>query len=396
MKIQFNRKEYRLSASGMGNGALAIGLLGVVASILGWLSHPQRFLKAYLVAYAFVVTIALGALFFVMLHHLTGSVWSVVLRRISEQAATLLIPALIFFLPIAFNLSKIYPWAQPHAEVLRHLEAGKRTYLGTPFFLIRSVVYLLAWAWLALALWRASRREDAGDMEKGRGRFIKISGPGMFVFAFTITFAGFDWLMSLDPVWYSTIFGVYIFTSAFVAFLTFLIVFLWWLRLRDGIDEVITLEHFHDLGRLLFAFIVFWAYIGGAQYFLIWYANLPEETHWYLARWFNGWKGVSLALVFLHFVLPFSVLAFYANKRRLFIIVPVAAIVLAMHYVNMYWLVMPGLFGQKVPFDPQWVDLAPLLALAGLWLGIFLKRLPGEPLVPVNDPHLMASINFKH
>jgi hypothetical protein len=212
----------------------------------------------------------------------------------------------------------------------------------------------------------------------------------MFLFAFSITFAGFDWFMSLHPHWYSTMFGVNVFVASFLVFINFLAFFYLYMRDRGIGREIVTMEHYHDIGRMMFAFVVFWAYIGGGQYFLIWYANLPEETIWYLQRWdFRSWRIVSMSLIFLHFAVPFLLLAFYGLKRNLNLIRAMSGLLLVMHYVFMYWLIMPSHF-RKVQI--HWLDVTTLLGIGGIVCWFFYNRFARHPLAPLRDPKLPDSI----
>ena len=213
----------------------------------------------------------------------------------------------------------------------------------------------------------------------------------MLLFAMTVTFASFDWLMSLQPHWYSTIYGVYFFGGVFLSGLCFIAVIRWFLRRSGVLVSEVTVEHHHDLGKLMFAFIIFWAYIGFSQYFLIWYGNIPEETYWFLSRWEGGWKPVSLVLFYGHFALPFVVLIFQKVKRKIVLLGLAAIWILVMHWVDLYWLIYPS---YQANFEGVgWIELAPMLGLGGLFIWLFWRRLASQPLIPINDPWLKDSIN---
>jgi hypothetical protein len=251
------------------------------------------------------------------------------------------------------------------------------------------VLFFAVWIGLAWVLHRRSLRQDAEGGVSHTYALRKISAGGVFLFAFTVTFAAFDWLMSLNPHWYSTIFGVYVFIGGFLASMAVLTLVFLTMRGQGMLTKEISIDHFHDFGRLLFAFTVFWAYIGGSQYYLIWYANIPEETMWFLARWDNGWHVISMALIFLHFLVPFLTLAFYRIKRTFAMLRIIAALLVLMHFVDMFWLVMPT-FGPEIHFS--WMHITSVLGIGGLVFWMFWTRYTAHRAIPVADPKLADSI----
>ncbi|MFQ5453733.1 MAG: hypothetical protein ACE5D6_06060, partial [Candidatus Zixiibacteriota bacterium] len=208
----------------------------------------------------------------------------------------------------------------------------------------------------------------------------------------TITFSSFDWLMSLDAHWFSTIFGVYIFSGAFLAILSFLVLIMAYQRKNNVLSDIITVEHYHDLGKFIFAFIIFWAYMAFSQYFLIWYSNLPEENYWFLYRWDNSWEAVSMIIIFGHFVIPFVILLTRASKRNIRFLVFMAGWILVMRWIDLYWLVMPTHYRDGLHFS--WLDITTFIGIGGLFLWFFWRRYTTNALVPVNDPGLTTSIKF--
>ncbi|MFQ5631243.1 MAG: hypothetical protein ACE5I1_20925, partial [bacterium] len=299
----------------IGKIALIAGGAGLALSALGLFIDAKQFYHSYLTAFFFWVTIGLGGLFFTMLHHLTGATWSVVLRRFAESIMVALPVMVILFLPIIPGLHDLYHWTHEEAVATDHILQQKAPYLNIPFFLIRVLVYFGVWFLMARTLRGYSLKQDADTQVDFNDKMRKFSAPGMLLFALTLTYAAFDWLMSLNPHWYSTIFGVYIFTGSLLDVLAFILLSALYLRGKGILQNVITIEHYHDLGKLLFAFKVFWAYISFSQYMLIWYGNIPEETEFFLQRWEGSWKIVSLIIVFCHFALPFLILATRAAKR---------------------------------------------------------------------------------
>jgi hypothetical protein len=267
----------------------------------------------------------------------------------------------------------------------------KSPYLNVGFFIIRTVLYFAIWFVLAFVLYRASITEDAGYDEARRARIRRLSAGGMILFAFTTTFAAFDWMMSLDAHWYSTIFGAYYFAGCVVGALCFVTIVAIGLRKRGLLADMITVEHYNDLGKLTFAFMIFWGYMAFSQYFLIWYGNIPEETVWFAHRWTGSWIAVSLALVFGHFVIPFILLMPKMVKRRLGFLVGITAWLLIAHWVDMFWLVLPGHTPEGAQFS--WIDLATMMAIGGVFLGLFWRRLSAQALIPVGDPKLQASVH---
>jgi hypothetical protein len=399
-----------LKACWIAGGLGLVALLGLLAAFaLGAFEEGglgPRFWASYWIAWLWGVTVAVGGLFFVLLHHVTRAGWSVAVRRLAEHVAGTLPVFALLALPALVAAGQLFPWMGDHgAEAAGHdpLLEHKADFLNAGFFYFRSAVYLVAWSLLGWWFRRLSIRQDAtGDLALTR-RLQTFSAPGLVVFGITLTFAAFDWVMSLDPLWYSTIFGVYLFAGSTVAILSLLILLGIAFELRGPLAGVVTPEHYHDLGKLLFGFVVFWAYIGFSQFMLIWYGNIPEETVWYAHRLEHGWRNVTLALVLGHFVLPFLYLLSRDVKRRRPLIAGAAVWLLLVHYLDLYWLVMPAVSPAFDPalsaagaFAPHWLDLVTLVAVAGIALGAFgwLARRPA--LVPVADPRLPESLSFEN
>jgi hypothetical protein len=391
--MTIDREKYLLKNPGVtGKRALALGIIGVAASLIGYYLNPEQFFHSYLVAYEFWLTLALGALFFVMLHHLVSARWSIVLRRLSETIAQIIPFMAVLFIPILIGLPYLYEWSHKESVAADALLRWKSSYLNVIFFIIRAVFYFAVWSYLARRLYKISLEQDKGFKEEQVRKFRLISAPGIIIYGLTVTFAAFDWLMSLDAHWYSTIFGVYIFGGSVVGIIAIIIVLAVYLRQGGILSDCITIEHYHDLGKLLFAFMVFWAYIAFSQYFLIWYANIPEETIWFSHRWVGSWKTLSLLIVFGHFVVPFFILITRGIKRNPLYLGVMALWMLIMHWVDLYWVVLPGLHHEGVLIS--WIDFAPLLAIGGLCVWYFWRLLSSQPLVPAGDPRLEDSIKL--
>lgn len=373
-----------------GRNALAlIAAGGWVACAIAFRLDPARFHASYLVAYAFFVTLTLGALFFVMLQHLTGAAWSVTMRRMAENVMAAIPLGAVLFLPIAFGLPSLYEWARPEAVAADPVLQGKAAFLNPQFFLLRTALYFALWTLWAWKLYRNSVRGRGLQACQSSQRW---SAPGMIMLTVTVALAGFDWLMSLDPHWYSTMFGVYVYSGAALAFIAALILILLAFRQAGVLRTSVNREHYHDLGKWLFALTVFWAYIAFSQYMLIWYANLPEETAWFRDRLVGSWRGVSLLLVVGHFLVPFFVLISRAAKRRLGLLGAAAAWVLFMQYTDLYWIAMP-IFSKR-GVTPHWIDLAALAAVGGSFALAFWSRLGAHPLAPVNDIRFEKALEF--
>ncbi len=369
-----------------------ITLLCSLLTIVIYYFFPTEFYPAYLVAYVFWVSIMLGALFLTLLHHVSNAVWSTVLRRITESLAMTVPVLAVLFIPLAGGIHNLYHWSHAEAVAADQLLQAKSAYLNVPFFIIRSILYFIIWTVLALILYRTSLKQDQNYTSAQTRIFRTVSAPGIILFAITITFAAFDWLMSLDPHWYSTIFGLYIFAGSFLAALAFITLTGLFLRRKNLLRDVITIEHYHDLAKLMFSFTIFWGYMAFSQYFLIWYANIPEETIFFRHRWEGSWKYISLLLVFGQFLIPFLGLMTRAAKRSPTFLACISVWILLMHFFDLYWIVMPNF--KVYEFYLSAIDLIIFLAIAGIFVSAFIYIYLKKALIPLNDPKLDASINL--
>lgn len=374
----------------------AAGLLAVVAALLmgvGYSQNPDQAAFSYLVAFLFLLSLAVGALFWILLHYLTAAVWSVVLRRLTEHLASLIIPSAVLFIPLLLGMQVLFRWSviEEGADVSL---AGKSAYLNATFFLVRGSLYFVIWLALLFFLRRASLRQDQSTEESCLAQVRKFSAFGMLLLALTTTFAAFDWVMSLDPHWYSNIFGVYFWSGSILGSLAAVTLLALGARRFCGLHNVITVEHLHDLGKLLFGFTVFWAYIAFSQYFLIWYAAIPEETTWYALRMQGEWRLVSGLLLICHFVVPFVALLPRAPKRSPLVLGLVALWLLVFHGLDLYWQVMPTLHPQHAGL--HWLDLVAWLFVVALTCVTIAQVAKMRPLIPLGDPDLAASIDFEN
>jgi hypothetical protein len=379
----------RLPAAGA-----ACALLGAGACAILGAADPKQFFFSWLVSFLFFLSLTLGALFFVLIQYATQGGWGIVLRRIGETTFATIPVMAVLFLPLLLGLHDLYEWAHPGAAEHDALLRWKAPYLNVPFFLVRAAFYFGCWSIIAVLYYRVSRGQDGTGDHAASARLRRLAGPALIVLALTQTFASIDWIMSLTPHWYSTIFGVYFFAGAFVGFIALLSCASVAMRRAGLLDTVISAEHLHDIGKFLFAFTAFWAYIAFSQFFLIWYANLPEETVWYRARLEGSWKTASLLLMAGHFVAPFFYLMGRAVKRKGATLAVGGAWLLAMHYVDLYWQIMPTLHPGGV--RPSALDLAALVAIGGCFVAAASWLMRRQALVPLRDPRLAESLAFEN
>ncbi|MBI5869273.1 MAG: quinol:cytochrome C oxidoreductase [candidate division Zixibacteria bacterium] len=374
----------------------AIGLVAIAAAVIMGLLSPdggESFATAYLTAFVFFLTLALGALFFVLLQHVTGAGWGVVVRRPAEAIAGVFPLFAVLSIPLLLNLHSLYPWTGAEAAG-DHVLAGKAAYLNVPFFLIRWIAYFGIWSLMAAYFRRTSARQDSSGDPALTIKMERLSAPGMVVFALTATFFSFDVLMSRDPHWYSTIYGVYLFSGSVVGFCALLPLLTMSLQRWGRIQHAVTREHYHDLGKLTFAFVVFWAYIAFSQFMLMWYSNIPEETSWYLRRLSGPWSGFSLILLLGHFVIPFWLLISRGVKRRPATLALAASWVLLMHLLDVYWLTMPESSPSSLGFSLMHVLC--LVGVGALMIAAVTYNLSRNALIPVRDPRLDESLSFEN
>ncbi len=372
----------------------ACALLGAVACAILGPANPKQFFFSWLVSFLFFLSLALGALFFVLIQYASQGGWGIVLRRIGETTFATLPLMAVLSLPVFLGLRDVYSWAVPGAAEHDALLRWKAPFLNVPFFLIRAAIYFAVWTFMALLYYRGSRGQDVTGDPAVSARLRRLAGPAIIVLAVTQTFASIDWIMSLTPHWYSTMFGVYFVAGSFVGFIALLSVLAAAMRQAGLLETVISAEHLHDMGKLLFAFTSFWAYIAFSQFFLIWYANLPEETIWYRARLEGSWEGVSLLLMAGHFGVPFFYLMGRDVKRRGWTLAIGGTWLLAMHFVDLYWQVMPTLHPEGVRPSP--LDVAAFIAVGGCFVAAAGWLMRRQALVPLRDPRLAESLAFEN
>lgn len=391
----------------VGPGALLLGGAGLAALVLAvvlnmmFYGNMHLLMLSYLLAYMFFLSISLGGLFFVLIHHVTAAGWSVVVRRLAEQVAGAIPLLALLAIPIVIFKADLYPWVHPQGQDMQHLLPRKEAYLNQTFFILRLVAYFAVWTLLARGFLGASVRQDASGDPQITARLRRYAAPALVLYGLSVSFASIDFMKSLSPMWFSTIFGVYWFAGCALSGFAFLALLAMWVQSRGRLTRAISTEHYHDLGKLMFAFVVFWTYIAFSQYMLIWYANLPEETRWYLVRQSGDWWRLSLALLFGHFCIPFVLFISRHPKRRKATLLVMAVWLLLMHWLDLFYLTRP-------PEDPQTVIAQPssiplhlfdglcLLGVGGLFLAWVRSALSRHSLVPERDPWMAESLAFEN
>jgi hypothetical protein len=385
--------NYRLTAK-VGGAPIFLGLgaIGAVLCVVSYLQGKQAFFASYLTAFCFFLIIALGSFFFVFVQHLARSAWSVTIRRISETAAANLPWMLLLFIPVILGARELLPWFDPQVRANDHLVHLKEAYLNPTFLFIRLAIYFGAWTAFSLYFLRTSRKQDETRDPALTSKMGRTAAGAAVVFALTQTFFAFDWIMSLDPHWFSTMFGVYFFAGSVVVQYCFLILVSGFLRNKTGRKDIFRKDHFHDAGKLLFGHNVFWTYIAFGQFFLIWYANIPEETSFFHHRAAGSWKTISLLLPWCHFAIPFVYLMSWHVKRNVLALSAGAVWLMVMCYIDLYWLIQPNFHHEGATFGLG--DVGSLLLVGGLFLFLFFRRLNGASLIPSGDPRLPECLSY--
>jgi hypothetical protein len=367
--------------------ALAVGLVALGAGAAGGIADPTQFFRSYLLAFVFWNGLAVGALAVLMLQYLTGGAWGIAIRRELEAATRTLPLTAVAFVPLLAGLHRLYAWT--NADVLAHDELlrKKTPYLNAPFFLARAVLAFAVWMLLAYFLNKWSREQDeraAGDRKAIDRKLQLVSGGGLVLYALTTTFTSIDWVMSLEPHWYSTMYGVLYVVGQALGALSLATVAVVLLSGHEPVSGFLGGRHRNDLGKMMFAFTMIWAYVNFSQYLIVWSGNIPEEIAWYLARFRGGWGWIGAAILILHFVVPFLLLLSRRANRNPRLLANAAILLVAMRFVDTAWLVLPAFSAGA--FRIHWLDLALPLGLGGVWLSFFARNLVARPLLPVHDP----------
>ncbi len=379
---------------GLERKAWIVGLAASAATVLGLFVDRTQFFRSYHVAWLFWLGLALGCFAVALLHQLTRGAWGLMIRRVLGAATRTLPWLLLGFAPIIFGMEEIFSWARPEA-VNDPLVQHKAWWLNERGFIVRGVIYFAVWLLPAWALNRMSLIQDERPSDKLFGRMQAIAAPALVAYVLVATLASVDWLMSLDPHWYSSLFGVAYVIGHGVAAFAFAILVALYLSNRPPLSGKLEPKHFHDYGKLLLAFVMLWTYMQLSQLIIIWSGNLPEEVTFYLNRTEGGWKYLSLSLVFLHFALPFVLLLSRDLKRDARKLARVAILLLVMRWFDLYWLAAPawghGAGSHGLHF--HWLDVTAVVGLGGLWLGLFFRELGKRPMLPAFEPFLKEALD---
>ena len=376
--------------------ALGVGIVGLVACGICLLLYrdqfADRFFQSYLIAFMFVLGLSLGSLGLLMLQHLTGGHWGIMTRRPLESATRVLPVVAILFLPIAiFGMKHLYgEWLNAPQKGEGSLSDLQKSYLTSSGFLIRAVIYFVVWLGLVFIFNLWSKEQDINREDRALRRRMKmLAGPGIILYVFVMTFAAIDWVMSLSPHWASTIYGFLFVIGQLISSMSLMIAVLVLLSRTAPMEGVIQSRHLHDLGKLLLAFVMLWAYFGFSQLLIIWSGNLPEEISFYRTRLYGGWGVVAVIVLIFHFFVPFFFLLPRDVKRSAKLLPKIAMWLIFMRLVDLFWLTRPEFTSSAVP---RLMDIAAILALAGIWFAVFARNLKAQPLLPLGDPKLEEAI----
>jgi hypothetical protein len=407
--------ELRSKLDRIQRAALAVGLIGAALLAWGFVSDRGQFFRSYLFAFCVIAMMGLGSLALTLVHQLTGGFWGLAMRRQLEAGMRTLPLIALLFVPVALGVVTqpehstaaahgehgyagsywLYPWTDQALVASDHLLQHKEPYLNERFFLIRTAIYFVVWIGMAMGVLRAMARYDETGDPAASKRARYISGPGILIFTLTATGAAVDWMMSADPKWFSTMYGVIYMVGSALAVMAFGIVFANWVKAYEPFRSFAKANLFHDMGTLMFAMIMLWTYTSFSQGLIIWSGNLAEETPWYIVRAETSWQILLIALAVLHFVVPFTLLLMRRIKRDASYVMPVAVLILLMRHVDLYWQIIPVFHPAEL--HPHWLDFAAPVALGGLWLAFFMNRLKAFPVTsPRQEMALDAAMEHAH
>lgn len=365
--------------------AWTIGFACLALTAIGLFFSREQFFRSYLWAFLFWFGLGMGCLPLLMLYHLVGGSWGFTIRRIVESGTRTLPAMAILFIPILFGIHYLYEWSRPEIIAQSAVIARKHAYLNTPFWILRAAVYFSIWLFYAYRLNRLSTLEDeTGDVTLAT-HFQRLSAPGLVVYGLTVTFAVFDWAMSLEPEWYSSVYGLLWIVNQALSALALSIVAVALLSDQPPLSRVSAADTLNDLGNLLFAFVMLWAYLSFAQFLIIWSGNLPEEIRWYLSRLDHGWQWIAALILAFHFAAPFMLLLLRFNKRRARRLAGIAFLILLMRAVDTFWTITPAFYQDRLSI--HLLDLLALLGIGGIWVAVFTGALRSVPLLPLHDPN---------
>ncbi|HSB78093.1 MAG TPA: hypothetical protein VLM91_04850 [Candidatus Methylomirabilis sp.] len=364
--------------------SLQVGVLALLVCVAGAFFSPQQFFQSYLLAYVYWIGITLGCFALIMLYHMVGGIWGFAVRRLLETGVQTFPLMAVLFLPILGGVRWLYVWTRPGLTPAPEAVGGHEAYLNLPFFVVRVIAYFAIWIVAGYFLNTWSLEQDRTADPSLTRRLRMLSGPGLVVYGLTVTFASIDWVMSLEPEWHSTIYGMMYMVGFILEALTFIVVVEYLLSHREPLAHAATPGHSHDLGNLMLTFVILWAYLNFSQFLIIWAENLTDEIPWYLHRTTGGWQAVAFLLILFLFALPFLMLLSRAAKRRAASLSALGLAILVMRYVDVFWLVAPAFHPSG--FVIHWMDVLAPVGIGGIWLWVFLGYLRGKALLPLHDP----------
>ncbi len=388
--IEYKKKELPKKVQTIG---LILFIVGLIAVALGYITDSTRTAFNNIIVFMFLTSIGVGSLFLVGVEYLSGAVWSTPFRRITEIFASILIVLPIIVIPLLINMNNLFHWMHPEVVAADKLLKAKAPYLNVEFFIIRVIAFLFIWILFYFLITNNSRKQDHTKDQLLTKKNIKLSAIFMLFFAITITFSAIDWLMSLEPHWFSTIFGVYYFSGTIITALAASTIAIVLLNENGYLIKGIKPDNYYSLGALMFAFTNFWAYIAFSQFLLIWYANLPEETFWFLQRWEGNWIIISIGLIFIRFIVPYVGLLTQPSKMNPKRLLFISCWLLFAHLYDLYWLAMPNY--SKEGFVLGWIELGFIIFAIGVVILVFNYFSKKFNLIPIGDPKLKRGIDFR-
>ncbi len=362
-------------------GMLIVGAIGLAGTATFYAHDPEQFFRSYLLAFVFWIGLPLGCMAILMLHHLTGGDWGLPIRRPLEAGTRTFPVVLLLFLPLLFGLKRLYPWMRPEVVAADPILQAKHFYLNPQFFLVRVAVYIVAWLGMSYFLSKWSEEEDqSGDPSIAR-KLEGFSGPGLIIYGITVTYASIDWVMSLEPHWYSTIFGMIFMVTGVLGAMAMVIIVASLLAKHEPYARLVVPSQFNDLGNLLLTFVMLWAYLSFSQWLIIWSGNLRDEIPWYMTRGRGAWEGWGLFLIIFHFAIPFLLLLQRGVKQRGRALLWVAVMLVVTDFLAVIWMIVPAFSPDRVRIHP--LDLTALCGVGGIWVSAFIWQLKKRPLWPL-------------
>lgn len=370
--------------------AFLIGGLGLLACLIGVFADTTQFLRSYLWAYWFWLGAAIGCGQLLMLYHLVGGAWGFVIQRICEAGLRTMPAMFALVIPLCIGIPRLYTYANPHLLALDKALRHKSPYLNAPFVIVRLAIYFAVWGLFAYLLNHWSLKQDQTGNFKYLGLRQRISGPGIILYSLLMSFAAIDWIMALEADWFSTMFPGFYLVGQVLTALGIVIVVLRYVSRRGPLAEIISPKDYHDLGNLLWTFVILWAYVEVSQLIITWSGNLPKEIIWYLHRTNGNWAWITVFIAVFHFAVPFFILLGRRNKLRAHRLAFIAACMVVMHLVENYWNVEPAFHPDRI--FVSWLDFAAPIGLGGIWVALLLRQLTRRPLVPLEDPRLAEAL----